>query len=166
MFRLSILQLSPWLSDKISFCRFIRRRWCCRCVWDEWNSCRRVVTHHCSHAARFCTTPVKKISILEFINLRMGHSELYISNSFWVLCTPNDVIVKILKLYIILSCTHLPLLLSTYPFKAMHSLLVTLIIGHDATINTGCTYKVISYGARAGIWTHWRGGNYITPSSS
>ena len=28
-----------------------------------------------------------------------------------------------------------------------------LFIGHDATINTGCTYKVISYGAGAGIWT-------------
>ena len=26
-----------------------------------------------------------------------------------------------------------------------------LFIGHDATINTGCTYKVISYGAGAGI---------------
>ena len=31
-----------------------------------------------------------------------------------------------------------------------------LFIGHDATINTDCTYKVISYGARAGIWTRVR----------
>ena len=31
-----------------------------------------------------------------------------------------------------------------------------LYIGHDATINTGCTFKVISYGARAGIWTRVR----------
>ena len=27
----------------------------------------------------------------------------------------------------------------------------SLFIGHDATINTGCAYKVISYGAGAGI---------------
>ena len=31
-----------------------------------------------------------------------------------------------------------------------------LFIGHDATNNTGCTYKVISYGAGAGIWTRVR----------
>ena len=29
-----------------------------------------------------------------------------------------------------------------------------IFIGHDATINTGCTYKVISYGV--GIWTRVR----------
>ena len=28
---------------------------------------------------------------------------------------------------------------------------VGFFIGHDATINTGCTYKLISYGDRAGI---------------
>ena len=40
--------------------------------------------------------------------------------------SPN--IVKILNLYIILSCTHLPLLSSSYPFHAMHSLLVQLCL--------------------------------------
>ena len=37
-------------------------------------------------------------------------------------------IVKILNLYIILSCTHLSLLSSIYPLPAMHSLLVTLYV--------------------------------------
>ena len=40
----------------------------------------------------------------------------------------HDVdIVKILNLYIILSCTHLSLLSSIYPLPAIHSLLVTNI---------------------------------------
>ena len=33
---------------------------------------------------------------------------------------------------------------------------VKTFIGHDAIINTGCTYKVISYRAGAGIWTQVR----------
>ena len=42
------------------------------------------------------------------------------------LLTVYQGIVKILNLYIILSCTHLPLLSSIYSFKAMYSLLVTM----------------------------------------
>ena len=41
---------------------------------------------------------------------------------------PIQFIVKILNLYIILSCTHQTLLSSIYTFKAMHSLLVTIIL--------------------------------------
>ena len=40
----------------------------------------------------------------------------------------HSIIVKILNLYIILSCTHLSLLSSIYPLPAMHSLLVTLYV--------------------------------------
>ena len=40
----------------------------------------------------------------------------------------NHLIVKTLNLYIILSCTHLPLPPSINPFKAMHLLLITIML--------------------------------------
>ena len=40
--------------------------------------------------------------------------------------------------------------------KSIHQNTYFLNIRHDATINTGCTYTLISYGARAGIWTRVR----------
>ena len=50
----------------------------------------------------------------------------------------NNSIVKILNHYIILSCTHLPLLSSIYPFQAMHSLLVTIIYENLLDYDTNC----------------------------
>ena len=46
-------------------------------------------------------------------------------------------IIKILKLYIILSCTHLPFLSSSYPFHAMHTIM-SEIFNRQLTKDKSC----------------------------